>query len=117
MGSDTDLDEAADAGQIELSGETAFALGNLEIRPSLLMVTHADGRQAALEPRVMQVLVALHDAHGDVVTRQMLVMRCWEGRAVSEDAINRCVQRLRRLAEETGAYTIETVPKVGYRLA
>jgi adenylate cyclase len=110
------LDEAAEAGQIELSGQMAFRLGDLEIRPSLLMVTFADGRQAALEPRVMQVLVALHDAAGDVLTRQMLVMRCWDGRAVSEDAINRCVQRLRRLAEETGAFTIETVPKVGYRL-
>ena len=39
MGSDTELDEAADAGQIELSGQSAFALGDLEIRPSLLMVT------------------------------------------------------------------------------
>jgi adenylate cyclase len=117
MGSDTELDQDSDAVQIELSRACAFRLGDLEIRPSILMVTYADGRQAALEPRVMQVLVALHHAHGDVVTRQMLVMRCWEGRAVSEDAINRCVQRLRRLAEETGAFSIETVPKVGYRLA
>jgi adenylate cyclase len=116
MTTEAELDEETNAEQIELSRACAFRLGALEIRPSILMVTFPDGRQAPLEPRVMQVLVALQDADGEVVTRQMLTARCWEGRAVSEDAISRCIQRLRRLAEETDAFTIETVPKVGYRL-
>ncbi|MEZ0243991.1 MAG: hypothetical protein ACAH11_11495, partial [Sphingomonas sp.] len=43
--------------------------------------------------------------------------RCWEGRIVGEDAINRVISRLRRSAGECGgAFRIETVNKVGYRL-
>jgi tetratricopeptide (TPR) repeat protein len=67
----------------------------------------------------MQVLVALARANGAVVSRDELIRTCWDGRIVGEDSITRVIGRLRRLAEERGggAFQIETVPKVGYRLA
>jgi DNA-binding winged helix-turn-helix (wHTH) protein len=101
---------------VHLAREPHFRLGVLLIKPSLLEVS-AGGRRQMLEPRVMQVLVALARAHGEVVTRDDLIAACWAGRIVGEDAINRCIARLRRLAErfECG-YSIETVPRVGYRL-
>lgn len=66
----------------------------------------------------MQVLVALASADGAVVSRDELIERCWEGRVVGDDAINRAIGRLRRLSEaDNGAsFEIETIARVGYRL-
>ncbi|WP_297695100.1 hypothetical protein, partial [Phenylobacterium sp.] len=46
-----------------------------------------------LEPRVMQVLVALARERGEIVSRDDLIASCWAGRIVGEDAINRCTFR------------------------
>jgi len=66
----------------------------------------------------MQVLVALSRTGGEAVTRDQLVASCWGGLAIGDDAINRCIGRLRRIAEEEapGAFVIETLPRIGYRL-
>ena len=64
----------------------------------------------------MQVLVALARHRGQVVSRGDLIDACWGGRAVGDDAINRCIQALRRLGENRGGFSILTVPRVGYRL-
>ena len=52
-----------------------------------------------LQPRVMQVLVARARAGGEVVSRDELLASCWGGLAIGDDAINRCIGRLRRLSE------------------
>src|ERR1700726_1069635 len=85
-------------GPIRLSEEPDFSIGNLDVRPSLREVRWADQKEQ-LEPRVMQVLVALAHAGGAVVSRDDLIQRCWEGRIVGEAAINRCIWKLRELAE------------------
>ncbi len=102
---------------IDLAREPDFALGALQVSPSTREVMRV-GWKDSLEPRVMQVLVALNGAHGAVVSRDDLIARCWEGRVVGEDAINRAIGRLRRLSEaDNGAsFTIETIARVGYRL-
>lgn len=66
----------------------------------------------------MRVLIALVEADGAVLSRDDLIQRCWEGRVVSEDAINRCIGQLRRLAKsgDEPCFTIECIPRVGYRL-
>ncbi|UTP38184.1 winged helix-turn-helix domain-containing protein [Phenylobacterium sp. LH3H17] len=69
-----------------------------------------------LEPRVMQVLAALAQRRGSVVSRGDLVTECWGGRAVGDDAINRCIQSLRRLSQARGGFSIRTVKGLGYRL-
>jgi DNA-binding winged helix-turn-helix (wHTH) protein/TolB-like protein len=69
-----------------------------------------------LQPLTMKVLVALHDRIGEVVTRDELVERCWDGRFVGEDVVNRCISLLRRVAAESGGFEIRTVPRAGYRL-
>lgn len=104
-------------GPESLANEDDFRLGEIVVRPSLLEVRAGDVRET-LEPRVMQVLVALASAKGMVVSRDELIRECWGGRIVGEDAINRCVGRIRRIAELSGrkAFEIETIPRVGYRL-
>lgn len=104
--------------RIDLAHAAPFRIGILDVRPDLRQVTDADGAPEIVEPRVMQVLVALTRAQGAVVSRDDLTHSCWEGRVVGEDAINRVIARLRRLAGGIGAnsFTIETVTRVGYRL-
>src|SRR5579872_2513586 len=101
---------------IRLSDEADFRLGGLRVRPSRLEVVQ-QGRSRQVEPRVMQVLVALARADGDVVSRDALIALCWRGRFVSDDAITRCIVSLRRLARAyPSAFRIHTIRRVGYRL-
>lgn len=101
---------------IDLAREPSFALGGLDVRPAKLEVV-AGERRETLEPRIMQVMVALARQRGAVVSREDLIQSCWGGRIVGEDSINRCIFRLRKLAEQVGGFTLETVPRVGYRLS
>jgi Tol biopolymer transport system component/DNA-binding winged helix-turn-helix (wHTH) protein len=102
---------------IDLAATADFRLAGLLVSPSTREVSR-DGAREMLEPRVMQVLVALFQGDGRVISRDELIARCWEGRIVGEDAINRAIGRLRRLSEADGeaSFGIETVPRVGYRL-
>jgi DNA-binding winged helix-turn-helix (wHTH) protein/tetratricopeptide (TPR) repeat protein len=102
---------------IDLVREPAFDLGAAHVRPAYREVA-VGPVSVSLQPRVMQVLVCLAQAGGEPVSREVLAQRCWGGVAVSEDAINRCIQRLRRLSEEEAAdsFAIETIPRVGFRL-
>ena len=104
------------APEVRLDREAAFRLGSAWVDPPAGEVV-AGAFKTRLQPRVMQVLVALARAEGAVVSRDDLIALCWRGSVVGEDAINRCIQRLRRLGEEApGSFTIETMPRVGYRL-
>jgi DNA-binding winged helix-turn-helix (wHTH) protein/TolB-like protein len=101
---------------VDLAREAAFSLGRMTVHPATREVV-ADGAPETLEPRVMQVLVALARRRGGVVSRDELILSCWGGRAVGDDAINRCIARIRRLAETCGGFSLETIPRVGYRLS
>lgn len=103
--------------RVDLALERDFSLGAMAVSPSAREVRLGDRREL-LEPRVMQVLARLAAASGSVVSRDQLITCCWEGRIVGEDAINRVIARLRRLSEtdDGASFTIETIPRVGYRL-
>ncbi|MBX3484351.1 winged helix-turn-helix domain-containing protein [Phenylobacterium sp.] len=100
----------------DLADEPPFVLGGLTVRPPTREVVAGDGAAEALEPRVMKVLVVLARSRGQVVSRAQLVFACWDGRIVGDDAINRCIQALRRLAAARGGFEITTISRVGYRL-
>jgi DNA-binding winged helix-turn-helix (wHTH) protein len=100
---------------ITLAREPVFRLGGLEVRPPTREVIGTKGSEV-LEPRVMQVLVVLAKANGDVVTRDDLLTLCWEGRVVGDDALNRVIGKIRRLARTDAGFALETIRKVGYRL-
>jgi DNA-binding winged helix-turn-helix (wHTH) protein/tetratricopeptide (TPR) repeat protein len=104
--------------RIDLAHEPEFALGQLLVSPPRREVTGPDGQRHIVQHRVMQVLIALVRAKGSIVTRDELTASCWDGRIVGEDAINRVISQLRKLARTTGdeGLLIETLPKIGYRL-
>lgn len=102
---------------IVLAHEKSFRIGPMSVHPSTRTVERSDRREI-LEPRVMQVLVALAQAPGEVISRDDLVEACWGGRVVGDDAVNRVIARLRRTSEGSGAgaFAVDTITRVGYRL-
>lgn len=102
---------------VDLARAPEMTLGSALIVPAYSEVV-VSGQIVRLQPRVMQVLVALARAQGHVVSRDDLVASCWGGLAVGDDSINRCIQRLRRLAqtEAPDSFVITTLPRIGYRL-
>lgn len=91
-----------------------LVVGTARLHPASRELTGPLG-QTTLEPRVLQLLVALADAQGEVITREEIEARCW-GVVVSDDSINQLVARLRRAAETAGGFRVETIPRTGYRL-
>ncbi|TPG39672.1 hypothetical protein EAH79_13255 [Sphingomonas koreensis] len=112
-----DADRQSDfSASIDLAHVAAFVVGRASVRPSTREIVCC-GVTHVVEPRVIQVLVALARAKGAILSRDDLTRSCWERRVVGEDAINRVISRLRRLAEECDrTFRIETITKVGYRL-
>ncbi len=107
------------SGPPDLAHIDRFEVGRTTVAPAERRLVAPDGRESILEPLVMQVLVALAHADGHTVSRDDLVAQCWGRRIVGDDAVNRVISRLRRsLAATCGdALRVETVAKVGYRLA
>jgi serine/threonine-protein kinase len=100
--------------QIDLARAEDFDLGPARVRPPLLQIVSGNSSQL-VEPRVMQMLVALHRAQGAPLARNELIELCWGGLAVSDDAITQCVSKLRRALACAGI-SVVSVPRVGYRL-
>jgi len=109
--------DAARNPRIVLAREKPFRIGAVEVRPATRELVGPAGRES-VQPRVMQVLIALARAGGEILTRDDLTESCWEGRIVGEDALSRVLSKLRRAGEGVGrdGWTLETIPKVGYRL-
>lgn len=102
---------------IQLAREPRFSLGALNVDPATRRVATPE-RRATLEPRVMQVLVALARANGAVVSRDELINCCWGGRIVGDNAVNRAISLVRGVGAKLGegAFELETISRVGYRL-
>jgi len=110
-------DGLAIPGQVVLAHESAFPIGPLRVDPATRQLSNGEHGET-VEPRVMQVLVVLGRAQGMIVTRDQLIDRCWDGRIVGDDSVNRVIYRIRQLAASMadGRVRLETLTKVGYRL-
>lgn len=97
------------------AGERPFRVGRATVDPLSRDVAWPDGEER-LQPQTLKVLVTLASRSGEVVTRDELVQLCWDGRIIGEDVINRSISLLRHLADRVGGFTIETIPRTGYRL-
>lgn len=69
---------------------------------------------ARLEPRLAGVLAVLIERAGETLGRDELLSLAWEADA-SDEALTQAISRLRKLLGDPSV--IETVPRVGYRLA
>ena len=76
-----------------------------------------DEKVVHVEPKVMQLLICIASAGGEVVSRDELMERVWP-RVVVADVLNNTVANLRKALGDTHSPRryIETIPKQGYRL-
>lgn len=112
------MNDVAHGEPVVLARAESLQVGALAVEPSHCRVRNTAGREQVVEPRIMQVLVALCRAQGGLISRDDLIASCWSGRVVSNDAVSRVISILRALSQDIGAgsFTIETLNKVGYRL-
>lgn len=69
-----------------------------------------------LGPINMQVLVALLENQGQVVSRNEIFEKVWKNQNISDDTLTRCISDLRHLlGHHTNSPLIQTLPKRGYR--
>ncbi|GLK53336.1 winged helix-turn-helix domain-containing protein [Maricaulis virginensis] len=95
----------------------AFKLGDWRVEPRAGRIAGPGGSQD-VEPKVMDLLCLLAEAEGDVVSRETIAERIWPGVTVNDDALGRCVWKLRRALGDPARSPryVATVPKRGYRL-
>ncbi|MGL6223139.1 MAG: winged helix-turn-helix domain-containing protein, partial [Steroidobacteraceae bacterium] len=107
---------AVDGSQLPLAKRPDFDLGGTRVLPSRLLLA-GPAATVPLERRVLEVLLAFVDADGAVLSRDELLERCWPGVVVGDDAVHRVIGGLRKAAAAAGGtFTIETIPRIGYRL-
>lgn len=77
-----------------------------------------NGTTQQIEPRLVAVLQFLFQNKEQVVRREQLIEAVWKGRVVSDNAVSRSISQVRKLLSQSSAPqpTIETIPRVGYRL-
>lgn len=94
----------------------SYEFGGFVLMPLRRSLTR-NGERVALTPRVFDVLLALVERNGEVVTKEELLTLVWSDANVEEGNINRTVSTLRKHLgrQSDGSDMIETVPKVGYR--
>jgi DNA-binding winged helix-turn-helix (wHTH) protein len=91
----------------------AFDLPPFRVDPRT-RVLYRDGEREPTPPRTVEVLIALLERRGEIVTKQELLDRVWPDTAVEEGNLSVHVSLLRRTLGD--AAPIETIAKRGYRI-
>ena len=97
-----------------VSGQYEFGVYRLDAQSQMLF---REGDHVALPPKVTELLVALVEAAGRVLTREQLLQRLWRDTVVEEGSLTSHISMLRKTLGEgpNGQDFIETLPKRGYR--
>lgn len=93
-------------------------IADIDLSPTAHTLSRG-GRTVPVEPKVMQVLMVLAQAGGQVVSRDAILDAAWEDHDISDEALTRAISQLRKAfatLDPLGRF-VETVPKSGYRLA
>jgi Tol biopolymer transport system component/DNA-binding winged helix-turn-helix (wHTH) protein len=95
----------------------SLSIAGARVEPRLNRVTIGE-RTVRLEPKIMDVLLALAARAGEVVSKDELLRSVWNGTYVTEDVLTRAIGELRKLfGDDPGTpHVIETIRKRGYRL-
>lgn len=94
-----------------------FRLDDISVFPARSEVRGPSGTEH-VEPRVIELAIALAERAGEVVSRDELIDRVWGGAAGADQSLSTTLSRLRRALNDspTESRFIQTVPKRGYRL-
>jgi TolB-like protein/tetratricopeptide (TPR) repeat protein len=96
------------------SGQYEFGAYRLDVQGRILF---KEGDHVALPPKVAELLVALMQAAGRVLTREQLLQSLWPDTVVEEGSLTSHISTLRKALGNgpQGQDFIETLPKRGYR--
>jgi TolB-like protein/Flp pilus assembly protein TadD len=100
----------------ESSLGSEFRTGEWTVQPEACRIIR-DNQQLRLRPMMMNLLVALAENAGQVLTKDRILETVWEASFVSESSLTREIAELRQVLgdnRKTPQY-IETIPKRGYR--
>ena len=95
-----------------------FRIGALLVEPDQNCISDGADRHR-LEPKVMEVLCALADRPGEVISRQEMIDQVWGVEHGADESLTRAISLLRSVlnTDKDLHSVIETIPKRGYRLA
>lgn len=91
-----------------------FYAGKWEVQPMHNRIVGPAGEEH-LEPKVMDLLLILAERPGEVIEKQELIDRIWDGRAVGDEPLTQCVTKLRKAFHES--QSVKNVPRRGYLIA
>ncbi len=82
------------------------------------MPTKSDQASARIDPQGIRLLLLLAESPRQLVEKDQLMAHVWPDTIVSDDALTRCVSRIRKTLQDDPKQPriIETLPKRGYRL-
>ncbi|MFN7783939.1 MAG: winged helix-turn-helix domain-containing protein [Lysobacterales bacterium] len=100
-----------------LAAASRFHLGDLCVEPQRLRVLR-EAHVITLEPRQMEVLVALCEQAGEVISAEQLLIDVWRGSFYGDNPVHKCIAQLRQRLGDDSRHPryIETIRKRGYRL-
>lgn len=107
----------ADSEVVGPASRSPLRIGEWSVEPSLNQLRRGE-EVVRLEPKSIEVLLALAARPGVVLTRDELLAAAWPGVIVGDDALTQAVIKLRRALGDTAREPryIETIAKRGYRL-
>lgn len=94
-----------------------FRLGEWLVQPDLNDIA-CDSRTVHLEPKVMQVLVALAACPGQVLSKEEILRDVWADAFVTDEVLTNAIWELRKALGDNARTPlfIQTIPRRGYRL-
>jgi TolB protein len=77
----------------------------------------ADGQPIHLPAKEFETLLLLVENNGRALSKEEMLEAIWPGTFVEENNLAKYISRLRKLLDNGGEITIETLPKHGYRFS
>lgn len=98
--------------------EGSFSFDAIQVNTQTNTLT-INGKMTECEPKLFELLIFFCRNSQRALSRDELIEHVWQGRVVSDAAVNRAISQLRKLIEPepTKPIYIVTVSKVGYRFA
>ncbi|WP_105172525.1 winged helix-turn-helix domain-containing protein [Pseudoalteromonas sp. T1lg24] len=98
--------------------EGSFSFDAIQVNTQTNTLT-INGKVTECEPKLFELLIFFCRNSQRALSRDELIEHVWQGRVVSDAAVNRAISQLRKLIEPepTKPIYIVTVSKVGYRFA
>ena len=93
-----------------------YQFGEYEIDTSSFELRRA-GEAVAVEPRVLSLLILLAENQDRLVSKEEIVDKIWNGRAISDAAVSTSIRDARKAVGDSGASqsVIKTVHGLGFR--